>query len=90
MAKEATLQVRMDAELKETVERLYKNLGTSFAEAVRIFARQSITDQGLPFVVTSNHKSAYGMLAQYADPLKAAEEGEAFAAAMGEKHEKVN
>ena len=37
MAKEATLQVRMDADLKEQVENLYKNMGTSFAEAVRIF-----------------------------------------------------
>ncbi|SDA30061.1 DNA-damage-inducible protein J, partial [Ruminococcus sp. YE71] len=51
MAKEATLQVRMDASLKEQVEQLYKDLGTSFAEAVRIFARQSISEQGMPFVV---------------------------------------
>ena len=49
MAKEATLQVRMDSELKEQVELLYKQLGTSFAEAVRIFARQSVEDQGMPF-----------------------------------------
>lgn len=42
MAKEATLQVRMDSELKEQAEVLYKQLGTSFAEAVRIFARQSV------------------------------------------------
>lgn len=45
----ATLQVRMDLELKEQVELLYKQLGTSFAEAVRIFARQSVEDQGIPF-----------------------------------------
>ena len=36
MAKEATLQVRMDADLKEKAETLYKEMGTSFAEAVRI------------------------------------------------------
>lgn len=29
MAKEAALQVRMDSELKEQVELLYKQLGTS-------------------------------------------------------------
>ena len=57
MAKEATLQVRMDSELKEQVELLYKQLGTSFAEAVRIFARQSVEDQGMPF---SKHLSAAG------------------------------
>ena len=41
MAKEATLQVRMDADLKDKVEALYREMGTSFAEAVRIFAKQS-------------------------------------------------
>jgi addiction module RelB/DinJ family antitoxin len=39
----------MDSELKAAVEALYKNLGTSFAEAVRIFAQQSLRDGGMPF-----------------------------------------
>ena len=51
MAKEATLQVRMDAELKEQAENLYRNLGTSFAEAVRIFAKQSVQDKAMPFTM---------------------------------------
>lgn len=51
MAKEATLQVRMDSELKEQAELLYKQLGTSFAEAVRIFARQSVEDRAMPFTM---------------------------------------
>lgn len=51
MAKEATLQVRMDSELKEQVELLYKQMGTSFAEAVRIFARQSVEDRAMPFIM---------------------------------------
>lgn len=49
MAMESTLQVRMDSALKADVEALYKSLGTSFAEAVRIFAQQSIREGGLPF-----------------------------------------
>lgn len=49
MAKEATLQVRMDSDLKEKVEALYREMGTSFAEAVRIFAKQSIQENGMPF-----------------------------------------
>ncbi len=57
MAKEATLQVRMDAELKEQAELLYKQLGTSFAEAVRIFARQSVEEKAMPFTM---HLSASG------------------------------
>lgn len=51
MAKEATLQVRMDSELKEQAELLYKQLGTSFAEAARIFARQSVEDGAMPFTM---------------------------------------
>ena len=51
MAKEATLQVRMDSELKEQAEQLYRDMGTSFAEAVRIFARQSVLENGMPFIV---------------------------------------
>ena len=42
MAMDATLQVRMDSQLKEQVEALYRSMGTSFAEAVRIFAQQSL------------------------------------------------
>ena len=49
MSMDATLQVRMDGELKAQVEELYRSLGTSFAEAVRIFAQQSIRDGGMPF-----------------------------------------
>ena len=43
MAMDATLQVRMDSQIKNNVEELYHDLGTSFAEAVRIFAQQTIT-----------------------------------------------
>lgn len=49
MSMEATLQIRMDGQLKNNVEELYHNLGTSFAEAVRIFAQQSLLDGGMPF-----------------------------------------
>ena len=42
MAKESVLQVRMDAETKEQAEQLYKKLGTTFAEGVRMFAKQNM------------------------------------------------
>ena len=49
MSMDATLQIRIDGELKAQVEELYRSLGTSFAEAVRIFARQSLQEGGMPF-----------------------------------------
>jgi len=51
MAKESVLQVRMDSELKEQAEALYKSMGSSFAEAVRIFAKQSVAEKAMPFRV---------------------------------------
>ncbi|MDE7242572.1 MAG: type II toxin-antitoxin system RelB/DinJ family antitoxin [Oscillospiraceae bacterium] len=49
MSMDATVQIRIDGELKTQVENLYRSLGTSFAEAVRIFAQQSIREGGMPF-----------------------------------------
>ena len=49
MSMDAPLQVRMDGQIKNNVEELYRNLGTSFAEAVRIFAQQSLLAGGMPF-----------------------------------------
>ena len=49
MAMDATFQIRMNSELKTDVENLYRSLGTSFAEAVRIFAQQSLREGGMPF-----------------------------------------
>ena len=49
MAMDATVQIRMDSQLKMQVEELYKSMGTSFTEAVRIFAQQSVREGGMPF-----------------------------------------
>lgn len=49
MAMDSTVQIRMNTELKTQVEALYRNMGTSFAEAVRIFAQQSLREGGMPF-----------------------------------------
>lgn len=49
MSMDTTLQVRMNGQIKNNVEELYRSLGTSFAEAVRIFAQQSLLAGGMPF-----------------------------------------
>ena len=86
MAKEATLQVRMDADVKERVEALYHGMGTSFAEIVRILAVQSLIEEGVPFQISTKRGKNYGALSDLANPdLRANEEG-AFGRAMAEKH----
>ena len=49
MAMDATIQIRMDSKMKNQVEELYRSLGTSFTDAVRIFAQQSLYEGGMPF-----------------------------------------
>ncbi len=78
MAMDATLQVRMDKELKAEVENLYRSLGTTFAEAVRIFAQQSLRVGGMPFTPSLKTWDEYTQEeidAKLEESLKAAREG---------------
>ena len=43
------LQVRMDSKLKTEVEELYRSMGISFDDAVRMFAEESLRVGGMPF-----------------------------------------
>ena len=86
MAKQAVYQVRMDEVIKDQVEALYRRLGTTFAEAVRIFAVQSIREQGMPFTPSEVRGKAFGALSAYTNPALMSEEAAAFEKAMVEKH----
>ena len=87
MAKQAVYQVRMDEDIKNQVEKLYRNLGTTFAEAVRIFAVQSIREQGMPFTPSETRGKTFGALSRYANPALRDQEYSAFEKAMVEKNE---
>ena len=49
--KESILEIKMDSELKEQAEKLYEQMGTTFAEAIRIFAKQSVREKAMPFTM---------------------------------------
>ena len=91
MSMESVVQIRMDTEMKNAAEKLYKELGTSFAEAVRMFAKKSIDEQAMPFSVKKikSHK-AYGSLSKYANKKIASVERDIIAKAMVEKYVKNN
>lgn len=79
MSMDSTVQVRMDSKLKSQVEELYKKLGTSFAEAVRIFAQQSVREGGMPFtprLVTLDTMSEASLNEKLVNSVKEAEAGE--------------
>ena len=54
MAKIATVRARIEPELKEEVEKLFKELGISTTEAINLFYRQVKLRNGFPFSVV-NH-----------------------------------
>ena len=74
-SKRAILQVRIREEDKQHAERLYDAMGTSLAEAVRLFVAQSILMRKLPFqpvaVRSKDGTSAYGLLKAYGTPIAA-------------------
>ena len=84
MSMDATLQVRMDAEMKERVEKLYRSMGTTFAEAVRMMAAQSLIENGMPFKSTANSSRAFGIAGARANLIPM--EKDAFERAMVTKH----
>ena len=93
MSKEAVIQIRIDVAVKENVEELYRSLGTSFAEAVRVFAVESLYVKGFPFtprIVKKEDKTMRGILSGYANEGLRSSEKDAFRMAMEEKHEKTN
>ena len=49
MAKTASLNIRLDSEIKKTAESVYSHYGLSLAEAVTVFIHQSCNIGGLPF-----------------------------------------
>lgn len=92
MAEEATVQIRMDSDIKERVEALYIRMGTTFAEAVRIFAAQSLLAEGMPLTMRAYPQkgAAYGMLAQYGNAELRERESEGFALAIREKYRETD
>jgi addiction module antitoxin, relB/dinJ family len=47
--------VRLDPELKEEALELFNQLGLTLSSAVNVFLRQSIREQGIPFIVTMDN-----------------------------------
>lgn len=91
MSKSTVLQVRMDAELKDDADKLFKSMGTTLGEVVRIMLRRSVDMGALPFSLKKvNKKSAAGYLQRYANPELMKREKEAWANAAAEKHNKIS
>ena len=49
VAKNAVINVRTDAETKSAIEELYAAFGISVSDAINIFFKKSLMENGLPF-----------------------------------------
>jgi DNA-damage-inducible protein J len=51
MTKTSTISARIDPELKDRVDRVFKDLGLTTAQAITLFYKQVELQHGLPFSV---------------------------------------
>ncbi|MCL1787784.1 MAG: type II toxin-antitoxin system RelB/DinJ family antitoxin [Defluviitaleaceae bacterium] len=58
MAKTASLHMRVDPDIKSSVETLYASFGITVSDAVNIFFRKSLMVGGLPFDVVQPRYNA--------------------------------
>ena len=89
--KKAILQVRIREEDKQHAEHLYDAMGTSLAEAVRLFVSQSILMRKFPFqpvaVCAKDGTAAYGALKKYGDPNRRPKERNAWIEYLAAEHD---
>lgn len=48
------MNIRVDTEVKEKVEQIFQKLGLSLSEAINLFLRAVIMENGIPFPLTLN------------------------------------
>lgn len=51
MVKTSTISARIDPELKNRVERVFRELGLTSSQAITLFYKQVELQRGLPFIV---------------------------------------
>ena len=51
MVKTSTISARIDPELKNRAERVFRELGLTSSQAITLFYKQVELQQGLPFIV---------------------------------------
>lgn len=55
----STIQIRVDDELKQKSDTLFRNLGTDTTSAIRIFLTQAVANNGFPFEIRKVSANPY-------------------------------
>ena len=74
----ATLQIRVEDNLKEQATALFERLGLDLPTAIRIFLKKSVAENGVPFEIKEKPRvSANGLEALYTLNAEAIKNGKA-------------
>ena len=60
----STIQVRVDDELKQKSDQLFRELGTDTTSAVRIFLTQAVAYNGFPFEIKRPADNPYAVMSE--------------------------
>ena len=58
------VQVRVDDELKQKSDELFKELGTDTTTAIRMFLTQAVANNGFPFEIKRTANNPYRMMTE--------------------------
>jgi DNA-damage-inducible protein J len=75
MASVTTVNVRVDEDVKQEVERLYESLGINVSTAVNMFFKQCLIEEAIPFHLKNKrlHLTTSERLRDYIDDYKVTE-----------------
>ena len=73
MTNEVTVEIKLDADLKEAAEKLYRRIDLTLEEAIPLLVKYNVEQDEKPFVIPpdseeADKNSAFGALAKYANP----------------------
>lgn len=60
----STIQVRVDDDLKQKSDNLFKALGTDTTTAIRMFLTQAVSNNGFPFEIKKTVQNPYVSLSE--------------------------
>ena len=60
----STIQVRVDDDLKNDADKLFKDLGTDTTTAIRMFLTQAILNDGFPFEIRRRPVDPFDVLSE--------------------------
>ena len=60
----STIQIRVDDDLKQKSDALFRELGTDTTSAVRIFLTQAVAHNGFPFEIRKEHENPFAALSE--------------------------